>query len=263
MPRSSRDESLSAEDQARRVQKETAGFLFVGGLILVAGAFNTLILSSLPFALFRAEWQLQFSGTFLTTGSLALAGALLLCASRAFHPSDPRLASRVVLCRRCCSWVAIACLLLIPVQLQAGVRLMQQQAAREAQNQAQWQSFKARLQASRSEQELRAILGGLPQPVQLPARLDMPLATLKQRLIAEVESRFNAASFRTDGARSSRWQDFLLEAFRNCLQSLLLAIGFAALAQGQPGEATLLAKALGRVGLGSRTRGQPGRRLRG
>ena len=263
MPSPAQADLWPPEDRDSRIQKDTGRLLFVGGLILIACSLNTLVLSSLPVRLLQADWQLQFASTLLSVGSLGLVGVLMLCTAPVFPPSDLKLEARVSLCRRLCTWVAMAYLVLIPIQLYAGVRLLNQQSAKETLNQKQWQSFRNRLEASRSEGELRSLLGTLPQPIALPERLQIPLPTLKQRLITEVESRFNALTYQTDGARSRRWQDFLLEAARNCLQSLLLGIGFAAVAQRHPGESTLLERLVGLTGRGRHSGGTRLRRSRG
>ncbi|WP_216907439.1 hypothetical protein [Synechococcus sp. CCY 0621] len=241
-------------DSDKRNQRDIAELLSTTGLVMVGYGLTALLFACLPIRLLDPEWQLRASGAFSASGPFLLIGLLLVCLARSFNGSSQQLISRVKLLRSLSTWAAILYLLLVPIQLHAGVRLLQQKSGQEAQLQAQWSKFKAQLQATTSEQEVRSLLATLPQPVQLPAKLDIPLPVLKKQLFANVDSRFNALRYQTAEARSQRLQNFLGEASSNCLKTLLVALGFAAFAQGREGGPTLLQKAQGLFGNKSRRR---------
>lgn len=168
--------------------------------------------------------------------------------------SPPPIQANVKLLREVCTWVAILYLALIPIQLYAGVRVLQQKSGEEGRTQASWKKFRKQLEATGNEQELRALLGQLPQPINLPAKLDLPFPAFKKAIVTQADSRFNALIYQTNQARSQRLQGFIGEAANNSLKSLLFAAGFAAFAQGREGGPTLLKKAQGLFGNKSRRR---------
>lgn len=195
------------------------------------------------------------SSALSAAGFSLLIGTLLVCTAGALPVPASQDQANVKLLRGICTWVAILYLVMVPIQLYAGVRVLQQKASEEGRGQATWRKFKKQLEATANEQELRALLGRLPQPVELPAKLNQPFPEFKEAIVAQADSRFNALAFQTDEARSRRVQGFIGEAANNTLKTLLLATGFAAMAQAKPGAPTLLDKALGLFGNKPRRRG--------
>jgi hypothetical protein len=239
-----------------RIRKEAAQAFSVVGLISIGLGLVMLVFSSLPVRVMDPAWQLQLSGALTGAGFSLLIGTLLICTASAFSGASKPTHGNVKLLRNICTWVAILYLVLIPIQLYAGVRVLQQKSSEEGRTQAAWKKFKRQLEATSSEQELRALLGKLAQPINLPPKLNQPFLAFKQTIVAQADSRFNALIFQTDQARAKRLQDFIGEAANNCLKSLLFATGFAAFAQGREGDPTLLEKAQGLFGNKSRRRGR-------
>jgi hypothetical protein len=251
-------ELRSSDSGEIRIRKEAARAFSVVGIVSIGLGLVVLVFSSLPVRLMDPVWQLQFSGALAAAGFSLLIGTLLVCTAGALPVSPPPIHANVKLLRGICTWVAILYLALIPIQLYAGVRVLQQKASEEGRGQASWRRFKKQLEATSNEQELRALLGQLPEPVNLPAKLDQPFPQFKEAIVAQADSRFNALAFQTDQARSRRLQGFIGEAANNTLKSLLFAGGFAAFGQGKEGGPTLLDKALGLFGNKSRRRGRVG-----
>lgn len=239
-----------------RIRKEAAQAFSVVGLISIGLGLLALVFGSLPVRLLAPAWQLQLSGALTGAGFSLLIGTLLICTASAFPGASQPTHGNVKLLRKICTWVAILYLVLIPIQLYAGMRVLQQKSSEEGRTQAAWKKFKRQLEATNSEQELRDMLGKLSQPINLPPKLNQPFLSFKQTIVAQADSRFNALAFQTDRARAKRLQDFIEEAANNCIKSLLLAAGFAAFAQGREGDPTLLDKALGLFGNKSRRRGR-------
>lgn len=248
-------ELLTPSDKELRGKRDVAGLLSTIGLVTIGYALTILVFGALPIKLLDPSWQLKAAGGFTSAGPFLLIGTMLSYLAKSFNDADQALLDRSILLRKICTWMAIVYLVMVPIQLHAGVKLLQGQAAQEAKSLAQWNKFKTRLQATSSMDELRTLLGTLKQPITLPPKITVPLATLKQQIIADAESRFNAFSYQSGEANSKRWQNFIGEATSSCLQTLLMAIGFAAFAQGRPGGPTLLARALTMVGKGPRRRG--------
>lgn len=237
-----------------RIRKEAAQAFSVVGLISIGLGLVMLVFGSLPVRLLDPAWQLQFSGALTGAGFSLLIGTLLICTASAFPGASQPAHGNVKLLRNICTWVAILYLVLIPVQLYAGMRVLQQKSSEEGRTQAAWKKFKRQLEATSSEQELRALLGKLTQPINLPPKLNQPFLSFKQTIVAQADSRFNALVYRTDQARSQRLQNFIGEAANNCIKSLLFAAGFAAFAQVREGDPTLLEKAQGLFGNKTRRR---------
>jgi hypothetical protein len=239
-----------------RIRKEAARAFSIVGVVSIGLGLVVLVFASLPVRLMDPVWQLQLSGAMTAAGFSLLIGVLLVCTAGALPVSAQPVHDNVKLLRNICTWVAVAYLVLIPVQLYAGVRVLQKQSRDDAKPQAGWRRFKKQLEAVSNEQELRTLLGQLPQPINLPPKLDQPFPALKESIIAQADSRFNALKYQTDQASSQRLQGFISEGANNTLKSLLLATGFAAMAQGKPGGPTLLDRALGLFGNKPRRRGR-------
>ncbi|KEF40933.1 MAG: hypothetical protein ER33_14210 [Cyanobium sp. CACIAM 14] len=237
---------MGADRSARisTAEKETAGLLWVVGLVIIGYGLILLVFGFLPLGLLDPAWQLRASAALTGAGPYLLIGSLLACMARAFNRANQALVARVKLLRRISLWAAIVYLLFIPIQLQAGVQLLRQKSAREAQTLSEWQKFRARLRATSTEDDLRTLLAGMKQPITLPAKLDIPVATLKGRILADTDSRFSAFRFQAAQDRAARWQNFLAEATSNVLKTLLMLTGFAALAQLRPGQPSILQKGL-------------------
>jgi hypothetical protein len=228
--------------------KETAGLLWIVGLVIIGYGLTLLGFGSLPLALLDPAWQLRAAAALTASGPYLLIGTLLACMAKTFHQRNQVLLARVKLLRHLSLWAALVYLVFIPIQLHAGVRLLQQKTAQELQTLAQWERFRTQLKGASTEGDLRMLLASMPNPITLPDSLNMPVATLRQRILADTDSRFSAFRYQAGQDRSARWQNFLAEASSNCLKTLLIVTGFGALAQVRPGEANLLEKGLSLVG---------------
>lgn len=199
---------------------------------MLATVANLLIFSSFPIQLLVPEWQLRMVGVLLGNGITALLGVLLVVISQSGLSSQASsLAGKARLIRQLAGLVAIGYLLLIPVQIAAGFRLLGRTTATEKERILQWGKFRRQIQLTESEAQLRELLSHLPEPPPLPEKFDLPFPKLKQELISTNDARFAALETQGEKARSERLQNFLVEALRNTIQSLLLAVGFAAVSK--------------------------------
>jgi len=240
---------VSSSQSRIQLKKEAAQAFSTIGLIGIGLGLVALVFNSLPVRLLDPAWQLQFAAAFTSAGFFLLIGTLLVCTADAFHVASESPNKQVKGIRKLCTWLAILYLVLIPVQLYAGVRVLQQKSSEDGRPLAQWQKLKRQIEATTNEQELRTLLAKLPQPVNLPAKLDQPFVAFKNGIIEQSDSRFNALAYQAEQTRSKRVQGFIVEATNNCLRSLLFAAGFAAFARPKPGALSLLEHVLELFGL--------------
>jgi hypothetical protein len=210
-------------------QLKLAPGLFITGLVLLATFANVLLFAAFPFQPLSPDWQLRMAGFLIPNGITALLGVVLVAISEEGLPSrNSPLPGRAQLIRRLAGWAAIGYLILIPAQVSAGLRQLGTIAETEKQPGIMWGKFRARINATGSEAELRALLNQIPEIPPIPDKPIGPLSQLKQDLISDVDARFAARATQLEKARSERLQNFLVEAIRNTIQCLLLAAGFSA-----------------------------------
>ncbi len=218
-------------------------------LSLLALVFVLLFALQLAAALFPLQllspaWQWRFSTALINGAFLPLLALALLQIGVSVDPGDPRLRQRQRLFRQLAVAAALGFVLLLPLQLSAGLR--QQHAVGSAQVQ-RIQGAERRLAALReltakasSNAELNASLQRLNGPVLGPADLANPLPLLK----AQVNAVFDQAQAQINRDRSAlrpaTASAALPELLRNSLSCLLLATGFAAFARRAGCELSLL-----------------------
>jgi ABC-type multidrug transport system fused ATPase/permease subunit len=242
------DDNLSPFGSQRNTSRSVAGLLFMGGLVVLASSLNLLIFSLLPLAVLKPDWQLRLTTSMLNGGVLALVGTLLICLSQGFNPIDDLLRNRVRLVRRLAIFVAVLYLALIPLQVSAGLKLLRQKNTEEKTAVAGLNKLIRSIRASTNEQEFRDVIGRLPDPPPLPDTLPGSFSEVRNSIADNLEVRTRALETRTERSRSERLQNWLLEAARNVIQSILLGLGFAAVGQGKNAQFTLLESLFNRVG---------------
>lgn len=205
------------------------------GLTLL-GTFLVSLINAFPLRFADASWQLSFMSVLLGSGAMALLGFLLVCLARIFNPSDREITRRSLLLRTLASWIALGWVLLIPLQLFIGMRLINTQASNEIDAIRKLEAVAGAVRNSLSEAELRAALGQMPNQPPLP-QLTVPLDIGKANLLAQFQKAINTAKNRHQEGSSTRWQTWAREAFRNSLQSLLLGLGFLAIGKNRMFEA--------------------------
>jgi hypothetical protein len=199
--------------------------------ISLLSSFLINLINAAPPRLLDPGWQLNLIGLLLGSGGFALIGALLICLARTFNQSDRQLLKRSRLVRRLATWVALGWILLIPLQLFVGYRLLNSRGQSELEQIQGLERISKAVRDATSEIELRQALGQLPNQPPL-GRLTVPLSVAKSNVLAQFEKSINTAKNNQDLGSSNRLQLWLKDAFRNTLQSLALGLGFLAL--GKP-----------------------------
>jgi hypothetical protein len=206
-----------------------------------------LLVVLLPFQPLDPAWQWRLSNSLINGAPLPLLALALLVIARVFDPEDPELEKRLRRFSRLAVVAALGFLLLLPLQLSAGLR--QQQAVGNAQvsrivnaekHLAQLRQITAR---ASSNAELNVSLQKLSGPVLGPADLALPLPLLK----AQVNAVFDQAQIQINNDRtalpSAPAATANTELLRNSLACLLLATAFAAFGHRAGSEFSLLEEA--------------------
>jgi hypothetical protein len=148
-------------------------------LVLVLFFALQLVGALLPFQPLDPAWQWRFSKAVVSGATLPLLALALLLIAGQLDPVDPLLKQRRRLFSQLAVAAAIGFLLLLPLQLSAGLR--QQQAAGSAQLQRivgaeqKLASLRKATAAAASTAELNAALQKLGGPVLRPSDLAQPL----------------------------------------------------------------------------------------
>ena len=198
---------------------------------LLAAAANVLLLlfvlavalPLLPLKLADPFWQLSFTAALCSNGFLALLVVLLLNLAAALLPEAEWLVGRRQLVGSLCRWVALAYLLLIPLQGLAAWRALDWAGAAESRG--------ARQELQRIAQFRQAVVSA-----DSVAALQVNLAAIKSGLLAQlqaVEQRARATSGGQAAVGSGSVPGKALEPAKlialgkDCLRVVLLSLGFA------------------------------------
>lgn len=226
---------VSAQDidkeSARHGWADGARITYWVGMALL-GTFLVGLVNAAPPRFADPAWQLNLISLILSGGGIPLLGALLICIARLFNGKDREIANRSRLVRTLASWVALGWLLLIPLQLFIGVRLINSQARQEVAQIQKLEAIGRAVRNANSENDLRVALAQIPSEPPLP-RLTVPLEIAKANLLANFQKTINSAKNRQEEGSSTRWQTWMREALRNSLQSLVLGFGFLAMGKNR------------------------------
>ncbi|WP_323206805.1 hypothetical protein [Synechococcus sp. BA-132 BA5] len=216
-------------------------------MALLAYFLVDLAFQAWPVALLKPLWLDQMGGFLMSRSTTPLLGVLFVAAASELDPSSTSLAKRAALLRRLATWVAIGYLLFIPVQIYAGVKLLNAQQQEAAQLLAQANRAMKAIETSNTEDDLRRAYEQIPgAKPPLPEQLPKPLSTLKGRLVEAMDARSKKAQYDFDQRLSTLWQRSLELLFGNILRMLIFFVGFAALGRPSPSQPTLLTRLLNR-----------------
>jgi hypothetical protein len=226
---------------------EFAVVLHWAGAALLAYFLVDLIFQAWPVALLKPLWLDQMSGFMVSRSTTPLVGAVFVAAASEIDHRSTVLRQRSELLRRLALWVAIGYLLLIPVQIYAGVKLLRDQQQEATQLLSQATRAIEAIQASSTDLQLRQAYESIPgQKAPLPEQLPQPLSALKARLVEAMDARSKKAQFEFDQRLSTLWQRSLGLIFGNILRLLIFFAGFAALGRTSRSQPTLLTHLLNR-----------------
>lgn len=221
--------SLSSVIRSDGYPKRYAGFVAVAGWALIGSGLSSILFSSLPLELLQPEFQLRLMGAILAAANFLLLGALFVCGARLLNGQDQRLVDRARFMQKCCRWFAIVLLLIVPLQLLAGMAAISKVQTTESEMLKQRRQVIYGFSRTSSEQELRSYVASLPDRPQLPAEFDAPFPVIKKRALDNLSQGYKNAEADLRSVRSKRLENFLGQFFRNSVQALLMAFAFWAM----------------------------------
>ncbi|MCP9859535.1 hypothetical protein KBZ33_13830 [Cyanobium sp. Cruz-8D1] len=211
------------------------------GVAILAYFLVELIFQAWPVALLQPAWLDKMIGFLVSRGITPLTGAILVAGASVLNPHSKQLASRATLLRRLASWVAMGYLLLIPVQIYSGVKLLQARKQESSQLIAQAASSVEAIRKATTPAELRRAYEQIPgnKPA-LPEQLPQPFPVIRERLAEGISANTKRAEYELGNKMSSLWQRSLGLALANTLRMLIFFLGFAAIGRRSPDHSTLL-----------------------
>jgi hypothetical protein len=218
-----------------RLKPLTGRSLAVGGLALMFASLNSLVFSLLPLQLTSPDWLLRVINALLANSLQLLVGILVLLVARVLNGRDLKLAKRLAWIEKSARWWGILLLLTIPLQIHAGTTSIEEREARENQNILQMRQRLETIKNANDQSQLRRVGANLPSlpsllspasPPTPPPHLESPLPVIKDRMIADLNPKLNAAQKEHLRRKPERWHSFFADAIRNGIQAGLLATAF-------------------------------------
>ena len=217
-------------------------FLFASGGFGLMGLALVWFLHQLwPFEVLQISWQLSAINAFGQAALLILLAVLLLMmAQRIQVRLDRRRFRLVTLLRRMALFAVPVMLLCMPLQMIAGIRLQSQHNASEIQRPLQVKAAALAIAKAETPQALATALAQFPfAATQLNELLSKPLPQARALLLQELNPQISQADHHLKALLKSHSRHHFISRFLLSLNFLVLALGYAAIAQSSPGRPTL------------------------
>lgn len=227
--------------------RDLAGILQGIGLGLLLAYLVTEVKLLVPPALLQPAWQLRAGEALRTTAALPLVAGVLLLLARRFDPSGLALARKVVLMRRLSIAASLGFLLLIPLQITAGLRQIHQTTAGEVRQLNTVRRVASAIEQADTPAAMNRAIAQLPGlPTDFQGRYARPLDQVRSSLMAQIQPQIKQLESRLNELRRQRLFRALGVFVFDGLLSLAYAIGFAALASSGQEQPSLLEQFLWR-----------------
>ncbi len=222
-----------------------AAALALGGLFLLA-----VVAGALPVQVLQRDWQQRFIELVIANSGFPIVGFVLVHLAAHVEPERLELFQLRQRLRRWAVLITVLYLLLIPLQLSVSVRLFSDRAALQAQQRRllsdQFSGFAALIRSAPDAPSLQRQLAAADGPALTAADLAKPMPQLRQDLLAAL--RQAEAAMPANIQQATPLAPLAWAAFRDGLRligsALLMAVAFAAGAQGRSSSRTLLARLL-------------------
>lgn len=213
---------VRSEDFADILQWVALGLFIVFLAILLA--------AMLPLEILDSRWQVKVISALLGSASLPLVGVVLILFANFIDEGVSPFGSKISLFRRLAGFAAIGFLLLIPLQITAGSRLLNQQSGNEVTQLKTLQRAADAIRLANSEADLKTALRQLPgAPSNLDRPLAAPLPQIKDALISRLDPAIKRLQTQVDEAKQNRLQQALGIWIRDAGMAAGYAIGFSGL----------------------------------
>jgi len=205
---------------------------------------STLAAALFPLQPLAPAWQWRLASTLISGAPFALLGLALLRIASELGPHDPRLSRRAQLCSQLAVVAALGFLLLVPLQTMAGLQqgrsLNQAQAGRIQRAETKLKALRQAVASATTNADLNERIQALQGPVLGPADIAQPLPLLKAQVGAVLDQGDQQLRRDREASQPTSPLQLLPELLRQAFACLLLALGFAALAQLPGSEVSLL-----------------------
>ena len=216
---------------ANKIRTEDfADILQWAALALFVVFLAILLAAMLPLQILDSRWQVRVISALLGSASLPLMGVVLMMLSNYLDDGVSPFGSKIALLRRLAGFAAIGFLLLIPLQITAGSRLLNQQSGNEVGQLKVLQRSADAIRSATNEADLKNALRQLPgAPTNLDRPLAAPLPQVKEALISRLDPAVKRLQTQVEEAKQNRLQQALGIWIRDAGMAAGYAIGFSGL----------------------------------
>ena len=189
-----------------------------------------LLAAMLPLEILDSRWQVRVISALLGSSSLPLIGVVLMLLANYLDEGFSPFGSKIRLIRRLAGFAAIGFLLLIPLQITAGTRLLNQQSGNEVSQLKVLQGAADSIRSANNEEDLKNALRKLPgAPNNLNRPLGAPLPQVKAALISRLDPAVKRLQNQVDEAKKNRMEKAIGIWIRDAGMAAGYAIGFSGL----------------------------------
>jgi hypothetical protein len=189
-----------------------------------------LLAAMLPLELLDSRWQVRVISALLGSSSLPLIGVVLMLLANYLDEGFSPFGTNIRLLRRLAGFAAIGFLLLIPLQITAGSRLLNQQSGNEISQLKVLQGAADAIRSANNEADLKNALRQLPgAPNNLNRPLAAPLPQVKTALISRLDPAVKRLQTQVEESKKDRLQKALGVWIRDAGMAAGYAIGFSGL----------------------------------
>lgn len=215
-----------------RLKRDAANALKWASIALIGIFFASVISSILPIQLLNPLWQDKLINSIRGGASFPLEAVLFMMLACVLSPNNPVLIKYLKWMRAFAGTMALIFLLMIPLQLYTGFKVIGGRTTREFESLAALKRGAFAIDQSVSEDDFRAALGSIPGAPPLPAtKLTETIPTLKANVLRQINPQIKQLETLINEQRSKRTELFIGFSIRDVFICLLYALAFGAMAR--------------------------------
>jgi len=231
LPNEDDSNSTKSRERTRFKTNLIANVISLLGWLIIASNLISFIFAALPIKIADPAWLLSRISSILSIGFPTLIGFLFVCIAPYLNPKSQLSSKRARFIVKVARFMTILMLLLIPVQFFVGSKALKASSANLQTAIKELKKVRAGISLSQNEEQMRTFLRSLQDSPTLPAKFNESFPIIKERAVANLTSKINAATTQGEDENRINLQAFLLDAIRNTFQCLLIATGFAAVSR--------------------------------
>lgn len=221
--------SLSSSS-SRRSQRQIAPVLLNGAMVVALSNLTIFLFSLFPIIPTDPTWRVNAIVNLISMITPLLLAMLLMALAAWLDKGNKVIRKKSDLLARSAQVLSVLYLLAIPMFLQAGIKVVQTKSEIILSQIAELKTIIKGVEAATNEQELRAYMASLRQAPTLPARFDVPYATIKARVQTNLTATINRALNDLDVQKQESMQLLIKDSARTLICCLLASAGFSLVA---------------------------------